>query len=464
MNGEKKNAGETGSSTESGGGQQEDGKIQLTLSGMHNAQVASLKLYTYDGRQKGTTDLLTGASFAGATYNVSLAAGDYWVEGYDANGDCNGGISITVDESHKEFKIQRMYEISVSPSSWKLGEDYTLNVKVMPADSTVSRALELGKTINGKGQPWESIKNTCIFVVGDTVEATAVPDATKHPNYNNSAAASETPSLNKSLSMTCKEFVVVDFEVPAGSTITVGTLANYYVYSYKDAKESDAANGTATYHLDKGTTYFYRVQNPNGVTYWNYASWNENTKVKLSDSDLYIGNRDFNKSTIYHFEKNMYDRAGIYLNINQAGYKNMEIGQTFELNSFRNWFAIESFMNRQVALPDMNYEVIDVNGNHSEVVSIEPDAKNSNVATMTAKKKGTAIVLVTYDAMTHMNGQSSTDSKQFSAIWPECTGVFVVTVGADGTGIQTNMQLDRMDAAITKKEQKTLDAEHDILF
>ena len=160
----------------------------------------------------------------------------------------------------------------------------------------------------------------------------------------------------------------------------------------------------------------------------------------------------------------MYDRADIYLNINTQGYKSMAVGETFELNSFRNWFAIESFMNAKVALPDMHYQVIDVNGQPSDVVTITPDAKNSNVATMTANKAGTAIVLVTYDAMIHKQGQSSTASKEFSAIWPECTGVFVVTVGSDGTGIETNMTLDRMDAEITKDEQRILDAEHDILF
>ena len=66
-------------------------------------------------------------------------------------------------------------------------------------------------------------------------------------------------------------------------------------------------------------------------------------------------------------------------------------------------------------------------------MSITPDALNSNVAVMKAEHAGMAIVLVTYDAMTHMNGQTSTASHRFSAIWPELTGVFVVTVGADGS-------------------------------
>ena len=42
--------------------------------------------------------------------------------------------------------------------------------------------------------------------------------------------------------------------------------------------------------------------------------------------------------------------------------------------------------------------------------------------------------------------------------------MFVVSVGADGTAIQTNMLMDRMDVGVTKDEQKQLDAEHDILF
>ncbi len=71
---------------------------------------------------------------------------------------------------------------------------------------------------------------------------------------------------------------------------------------------------------------------------------------------------------------------------------------------------------------------------------------------MIAKSVGMAIVLVTYDAMIHKQGQSSTASKEFSAIWPECTGVFVAS-GSDGTGTRHQHDTDRMDA-ITKDEQR----------
>ena len=430
---------------------------ELTLSGIHDAQVKSLKLYTYTGGTKGDTDLLANVTAKDAAYTLTVPVGDYWVEGYDANGDCNGGLSLSVKAGKSEIKIQRVYQIYATNSGWVLGEDYTVDVKVTSADNQV-RTVALGKA-----NSWGTVYTSCIFVAGDTVEATFTPDAEKHPDEN-AATVKKTLTSTATISAKCNTGVNVTFSVPEGSTITMGKLANYYVYSYIDPVNSDAEANTVTYRVDQNTDYFYRVQNPDGVTYWDYKRWSEGETITLTDDDLHIGDTSFTKDTIYRFEKNVYDRADIYLNINTQGYKSMAVGETFELNSFRNWFAIESFINAKVALPDMHYRVIDVNGQPSDVVTITPDAVNSNVATMTANKAGTAIVLVTYDAMIHKQGQSSTASKEFSAIWPECTGVFVVTVGSDGTGIKTNMTLDRMDAEINKDEQRILDAEHDILF
>lgn len=438
-----------------------EGDVSVTLSGMHDAQVKSLKLYTYMDGVKGADDLLAAKEAADGAYTIDLAPGAYWADGYDANGDCNGGVSINVSSENNNFKLQRMYQISVSPSKWVKDTDYTLSLRVTDA-SGAERKAAFGYTVNGKGQSWESTYMSCLFVVGDTVSVTATPNAETHPNYN-PATASKTPTMNDSLSLTCKEFVTVTVTAPKGSTIDAGTLAKYYVFSFLEPFARSVEDGTATFHLDKNTDYFYRVRHPQGATYWNYVRLSADAAYTVTEEDLGLTG-DFSKSTIYHFENNIYDRAGIYLNINTKGYKNMAVGETFELNSFRNWFAIESFMNAKVALPEMHYQVIDVNGNASDVVTITPNALNSNVAVMEAKHEGTAIVLVTYDAMTHMVGQTSTTSHRFSAIWPELTGVFVVNVGADGSAIQTNMNLDRMDAVIEKDEARQLDAEHDILF
>ena len=433
-----------------------EGDVSVTLSGMHDAQVKSLKLYTYMDGVKGADDLLAAKEAADGAYTIDLAPGAYWVDGYDANNDRNGGVVIDVSSDSSSFKLQRMYQISVNPNSWVKDTDYTLSLRVTDA-SGAERKAEFGSAVN-----WGKTYTSCLFVVGDTVSVTATPNAETHPNYN-PATASKTPTMNDSLSLTCKEFVTVTVTAPKGSTIDAGTLAKYYVFSFLEPFARSVEDGTATFHLDKNTDYFYRVRHPQGATYWNYVRLSADAAYTVTDEDLGLTG-DFSKSTIYHFENNVYDRAGIYLNINTKGYKNMAVGETFELNSFRNWFAIESFMNAKVALPEMHYQVIDVNGNASDVVTITPNALNSNVAVMEAKHEGTAIVLVTYDAMTHMVGQTSTASHRFSAIWPELTGVFVVTVGADGSAIQTNMNLDRMDAVIEKDEARQLDAEHDILF
>ena len=433
-----------------------EGDVSVTLSGMHDAQVKSLKLYTYMDGVKGADDLLAEKTAADGAYTIDLAPGAYWVDGYDANNDRNGGVVIDVSSDSSSFKLQRMYQISVNPNSWVKDTDYTLSLRVTDA-SGAERKAEFGSAVN-----WGKTYTSCLFVVGDTVSVTATPNAETHPNYN-PATASKTPTMNDSLSLTCKEFVTVTVTAPKGSTIDAGTLAKYYVFSFLEPFARSVDDGTATFHLDKNTDYFYRVRHPQGATYWNYVRLSADAAYTVTEEDLGLTG-DFSKSTIYHFENNVYDRAGIYLNINTKGYKNMAVGDTFELNSFRNWFAIESFMNAKVALPEMHYQVIDVNGNASDVVTITPNALNSNVAVMEAKHEGTAIVLVTYDAMTHMAGQTSTASHRFSAIWPELTGVFVVNVGADGSAIQTNMNLDRMDAVIEKDEARQLDAEHDILF
>lgn len=433
-----------------------EGDVSVTLSGMHDAQVKSLKLYTYMDGVKGADDLLAEKTAADGAYTIDLAPGAYWVDGYDANNDRNGGVVIDVSSENSSFKLQRMYQISVNPSSWVKDTDYTLSLRVTDA-SGAERKAEFGSAVN-----WGKTYTSCLFVVGDTVSVTATPNAETHPNYN-PASASKTPTMNDSLSLTCKEFVTVTVTAPKGSTIDAGTLAKYYVFSFLEPFARSVEDGTATFHLDKNTDYFYRVRHPQGATYWNYVRLSADAAYTVTEEDLGLTG-DFSKDTIYHFENNVYDRAGIYLNINTKGYKNMAVGETFELNSFRNWFAIESFMNAKVALPEMHYQVIDVNGNASDVVTITPNALNSNVAVMEAKHEGTAIVLVTYDAMTHMAGQTSTASHRFSAIWPELTGVFVVNVGADGSAIQTNMNLDRMDAVIEKDEARQLDAEHDILF
>ena len=443
----------------------------VELKGLHNAQLNSLKLYTYKDGVKGTQDLLSGISTEadgyGLKYTAKLASGTYWVEGYDANKDCNGGMEMVIADDTTSVSVQRAYEIYARNSGWVAGTDYTIDYQLTTADG-VKRTATLGS-----GTVYGNLRTTGIFVETDTVTVNLIPSEKHTANYNvgTKTVVTKVGGGAQSFDISVPKAFAVKVTAPAGSTVSVGTFGNYYTYEFLRPQENsistqDGDTVTVTYRVPETETslnHFVRVQNPDGVTYWDFNKWTADQDIVVTRDDLHMDD-DFNKDTVSRFDKNTYDLGNVYLNINAKGYMNMNAGDTYELDVFHNWQAIEGFVNAKIALPDAHYEVVDFDGKPSDVVSIAPNADNSCLAYMTANHQGTALVKVTYDAMTHKQGQSSTADKTFSAIWPEFTGVFVVSVGADGTAIQTNMLMDRMDVGVTKDEQKQLDAEHDILF
>ena len=442
--------------------------VTLDLKGLHEMQLNSLKLYTYTDGVKGDVDLLAGKAVeatddygAGHYANVKLPAGNYWVEGYNAAGEYNGGIVVTVAADTKEITFQRVYEIYATNSGWVENTDYTVDYQVVSADG-MNRKAETGTSTN-----WGTLRTSGIFVKGDNAKVTLTPVGDKAADYNPITVSVKTDST-ADVSTKIPAAVPVTVTAPAGSTVSMGEFGNYYVYDFATplSTKTEGDTMTVTFLLSEtSVNHFLRVQHPDGVTYWTFGKYKAGATFNVTKDDLHIGDESFTKDTVNRFNKNVYDLGNVYLNINQKGYLNLEQGQTRELDVFRCWQAIEGFRNAQIALPDVHYTVVDLNGQSSDVVTITPDENNSSLAYMKANKAGTAIVLVTYDAMTHMQGQTSNkENHGFSAIWPECTGVFVVSVGADGSSIATNMTMDRMDAPISNDAQKALDAEHDILF
>ena len=438
-------------------------KVSVDIKGLHNAQLNDVKLYTYENGEKGTEDLLADIETVADGYakmyeNIELTPGEYWVDGYDTNNDCNGGLAFTVtDNAEQTFTFCRAYAIYASNSGWLKGTDYTITMKITGKDGTVREGAL------GTATYLDSTRTSCLFMSGDTVAAILTPIGERVEDFAETTVSKSgnqtTSAIDLYGKVAQKQSLTVN--APAGSTVTAGAFHTYYVYDVADCQT--VADGETSVTLtvpekSKGN-YFVRVQHPNGVTWWDFYTSLPADGVTVTKDDLYIGSDEFTKDTIYRYKKNVYDRADIYLGVNGDGYLSMDVGETFELNVFRNWMAIESYMNAKVGLPDMHYSVIDEAGNPSDIITIEPTQYNASLSYITANKTGTAIVLVTYDAMSQMQGQSSTASKQFSAIWPECTGVFVVTVGEDGTHIEKNMLIDRTEGKTT-----ALDAEHDILF
>lgn len=450
---------------------------EIKIQGMHDAQVKYAKLYTYEDKETKKKDFLDGldktydSTVYSNYYTVNLEEGDYWLEGYDANDDLNGGIKLTVTADTTSFYVQRVYAIYCSNTNWVEGTDYKTEVAVTNGSET--REITLGQATY-----LNKTKTSCLFLKGDTISATFTPLGDKEETYIATTVSKTKQTMNAELSGKMSEIVNLTITVPKDSTVDVGkTLKNnYYTQEFYTGTKTSGENNTDVWSFkiakeaaDKvnGPYHFYRVKNEKGVTYWDFFNpgglTDETKNITLTKEDLFIESSDFNNNTIIRdYSDNQHDTANIYMNINAQGYKSMKKGETYELNMFRNWQAIEHFYNRMIALPDMHYEIINLEGDN--VISIKENEKNSSLATMTAQNQGTAIVLVTYDAMYSAQGMTDYGANEFyvgskySAIWPEFTGVFVVTVDKDGTSIDTGMKIDRQG------KEGVLDAEHDILY
>ncbi|MBQ9067681.1 MAG: carboxypeptidase regulatory-like domain-containing protein, partial [Eggerthellaceae bacterium] len=248
---------------------------------------------------------------------------------------------------------------------------------------------------------------------------------------------------------------------PANSTISVGYQTGYFNKTWIDpARTTTLADGRVknSYNAVSNAQLFYRVQNPEGVTYYKFvASLAAGNAIEVTSDQLFIGDSSFTKRTTRDKSGNI---ADVYMPINAADYVNVAQGSESTLNFFRNWLPIDSTVsNDKEGIPDFHYEVVDIAGNPSDLLTFEPSTYNSGVVTMKAAEgqTGMAVVKVTYDAM-YIDGRTLY-GPQFGAIWPERTGVFVVTVGQDGTGIQTNMKISQLDG-----NERAIDAEHDTLY
>ncbi len=164
--------------------------------------------------------------------------------------------------------------------------------------------------------------------------------------------------------------------------------------------------------------------------------------------------------------------ADILLNINAQGHLKLPLTDTvFQIVNCRNWQAIDTDVNNYFIDPDFHYTVVNENGEpDNSVVTINEKGQVTPVG------EGTAIVLVTYDAMVayHIqqgsipSGTPANTPVLFSALWGENTSVFVVTVdNSQATGIHTNMLINQYWSEMNgnqKVDSTLIDAEHDVLY
>lgn len=235
------------------------------------------------------------------------------------------------------------------------------------------------------------------------------------------------------------------------------TQYNYYKFYLIEAEsKTDNKDGTTTYEyiIAKGDHYF-SVSGEDYVTY-NKLFTKSSAKIDETVTKTMLMPEGKTSTTVDRSVVRTLgdDVGGILVSANAQNHLTMEVGDTQELLLYRQWQAVKDTMSNYFIEPKFNYTIMDLNGNIlKDVISITDDADGALTCILSANKVGTAVVVVTYDAMT-------LHDLFFGATWPELSCVFVVDVvdSASGDSFDTGMVYPYQTTA------RPVDAEFDYFY
>ncbi len=268
-----------------------------------------------------------------------------------------------------------------------------------------------------------------------------------------------------------EEFTI---SVPVGASMQLNTKTKHFVDFTPVEPVADATEDGCrkiTYLLTPGKVYNYRTGIEGGTTRAGYFTMSADA-AKRPELAFTAADYDRDPAEIHHdpLANGGYETGDIFLNINERGHLRMAAGDTFRLHAMRTWELTDNTVNNYFIEPDFHYTVINLDGTPSQGV-VEISAKPGSAwADVRAVGSGEALVLVTYDAIT-LEYYSGTDRKTFTggdawgAIWPENTGVFVVSVDATEPGLTPRMTINEdynMDSS--RLAGNNVDAEHDVFY
>jgi hypothetical protein len=247
--------------------------------------------------------------------------------------------------------------------------------------------------------------------------------------------------------------------VPEGASVFVGAKVKHYQrFTEKQPVGAPVtAESKTVYTFDVSQRHNYRVSMPGKLTHTGlFTPSTTSTGLEITLADLESHSpKEIDRDVNNNGGRNV---ADIFLNINPKGYLKLTGGSTHQLINLRNWQAIDSDVNNYFLEPDYHYTVVNEQGApDNSVVTV------GNEGLVTAVGAGTAIVLVTYDAF---NCASASVGPFFGALWPENTGVFVVSVDAPDSGITPNMHISEIwnKEGSAKVAETSIDAELDVFY
>lgn len=414
----------------------------------------------------------TGAP-ASLEYSFDVAPGVYVLTGHGKSGNVTGTIEVNVTGTSAEQQFTVLTNTlyagnrDADKNYWAYGTDYTIDVKVTDRDGS-RHAVTLGDS-NTAG------RKSVLAFSGNNLYVTFIPsDAHKAEGYVD-FYTSRTLTAGINVSGTIPKSDLVTVTVPEKASFDLNIKFSHYVDFTRIEPETDAiVNGKRQlqYRLAFNQTYNFRSSMEGSLTRAGVFPMKEKVEDRPDltfDASLYSA---FKPDGIKHDVKDNggYETGDILININPRNHLELGAGDTYKLHAMRSWELTDNVTNNYFIEPDFHFTVLDTDGKPSDNVVTIDHRNGSAWADLKAVGNGTAIVLVTYDAI----GLQQFSSKQWkayfggeiwSAIWPENTAAFVVTVGQAASAAKPEMVINEEYNEDTKKVAgKYVDAEHDVFY
>ena len=428
--------------------------------------------------EKGSgTPVNVGTPNASYVYTFFAETGDYIMTGYNSTGVATGTMEISIfndgemlDGGGQYGKIFRITTITAAATNagWALGTDYDMECQAASREGD-ARVITTADDVVTAG------RRTFMMQVGDSYRLVFTMSASRvsegylatfnHASVVTATSATATTAIPLNLTYT--------ITIPKDANLYVGGKwggivqssggTHYVPFIDQYPVGEPVVQGdkkTYTYSFGQNCVYNFKVSQSGKLTYGGKF------QVTTTTPPLEITAEMLNREIPTYINHNTADNNGaneadIFMNINAEGHLKLKNGQTHHLLNLRRWQLTDNSTNNYFIEPDFHYTVTGLDGKPSNSV-VEIDGKG----VITTKGSGTAIVQVTYDAIYLEQYTSAGVASSFyygalwSAIWPENTGTFVVTVDEQSDfDLKPNMGIRSGYTANT-----FVDSEHDVFY
>lgn len=429
-------------------------------------------------------------------YEFDVEPGRYTLTAFDKNGTTvNGSICIDVvdnpgsifggdtDDQYKEGidDVNQFTIITCTAYVTNKHEGTSTNWNTEDGDYTLTVSVNTREGVRVEQEPGKSStanRYTFLALNGNSYLATFEPSGQHKAEGYMTLYRGGTLTANVNVYGAIPAGGPFSITIPQNADLQLGMKFTHFTdFTPVKPDEIVDADGGKTYKftLANGQVYNYRTWMPGGLTHGGYFTMNTADASKCPV--INFTRDDYSKNdpkAINHSvsSNNGYETGDILLNINPEHHLKLMPGEEFLVHGMRMWEISDNSTNNYFFEPDFHYIVLDTEFNPCDDV-IEIDNADTNVSAWSrikAKTAGTAVVLVTYDGI-NLNYYNNADKKEYlggeywGAIWPENTGVFIVTVDDDSKEIKPNMTVnEKYNEEALKLSGKFVDAEHDVFY